>query len=135
MKILSMFFRKTFVFGANAPIWVQNDLLSQLLICCKKLFKVYIMESAKRYIKILLMVFPKKSLLWSNWIIFGSKIMHPYNSGLAGTIFGKILLSESGQEVDQNYVNGFSAISSSPGQMHHSGPFTRIWNNLKIFLY
>lgn len=117
------------------PFGSKNDLLSQLLICCKKLFKFYIMESAKRYIKILLMVFPKKSLLWSNWIIFGSKIMHPYNSGLAGTIFGKILLSESGQEVDQNYVNGFSAISSSPGQMHHSGPFTRIWNNLKIFLY
>ena len=72
------------------PFESKYDVLSQLLTHCKKLFKFYIMESAKKYIKISLMVFPKKVYFGAIGLFLAPKLCTLYNSVLAGTIFGKI---------------------------------------------
>ena len=51
------------------------------------IFKFSAIRKAKRFIKMILIVFLKKNLIQSNWGILGSKITH--NSGSALSIFLK----------------------------------------------
>ena len=86
-----MIFQKNFIQG-NWPI-----LCPKMMYCHKS----GSLKEVKRYMKIILMVFWKKILLWGNHTIFVPKIKCSHNSGSAAMTFSRILLSERGKEVGQ----------------------------------
>ena len=61
--------------------------------------------------KITLIVFPKKIILWDNWAIFGRTMMCCRNCGSALIIFLKILQNERGEEMHQSYISALKKLS------------------------
>ena len=49
-----------------------------------------------RYMKLILMIFPKKMLVCGKWTILDPKMVHPHTSGFALRVFLKFLHNELG---------------------------------------
>ena len=56
--------------------------------------------------RMILIIFKKKKILWGKWTILGPKLGDPHNSGSALGIFLKIFHSEKGQYVDESNNDG-----------------------------
>ena len=75
---------KTFIQGNWVILGPKMSYLDFLIFCTIK--------GAKRYMKIISMVFVKKMVLLGKWVILDPKIMHRHNSGSALTMFLKFYL-------------------------------------------
>ena len=69
----------------------------QLWICCKNFFKILHNKRGQKVDEKNIEDFSQKILVWGKWMILGSKMVHPHNSGSAPRIFLKILHNERDQ--------------------------------------
>ena len=54
-------------------------------------------KGAKKYVKIILMVYPKRFLFGANGFAMGIKMMHPYNSGSTLRIVYKFCMTKEAE--------------------------------------